>query len=63
MKRIDINGKHVSVVRTGKDEYSTEVAYKVYNNKGVHVATPVHVNLGDQKSTEKFIVEQVTKNT
>lgn len=62
-KEITVNGKRVSVVQTGEDEYSTEISYKVNNNKGVHIATPVHVNLGNRKNTEKFIVEKTTENT
>ena len=62
-KETDVNGKHVSVAKIGKDDYAAEVSYKVYNNKGEHVASPVHVNLGNAKETKEFIIKKVNEDT
>jgi hypothetical protein len=56
---IDIAGKHVTVQNIGGGDYASTVSGKVHNSHGVHVATPIWQNIGNEEETKEWIKKTV----
>ena len=60
-KVIEVDGSRVTIEKTGKDEYHASVAYKSYNTKGEHVASPMWENIGNKEETKAFVTREVER--
>lgn len=58
---IDAFGCHITVEQLSADMFDVTVSYKVYNDLGAHVASPIWGDIGTGEEMYAFIVKTVAR--